>query len=365
MCASLKRGFGEQVFSDHPLNKKAKFVSLARKYLHPSGGTNYRKLVTSLNLGDNLTDLILQFAFVRLTNNNIQAAVEKYSSPIEEENEHAFQLFGYISCWDVSTVTDMQYVFYFAQYEGKKQWKGLDLTQWDVSKVTNMTRMFYRTDFNGRLDSWDVSNVRSMNGMFACTSEFNQPLNSWKTNSLNCTVKMFQEAAKFNQPLDAWNMRKVMDATEMFREAVEFNSSVSSWTFSEHCLTSIHWMFRGAKKFCQPLPWLHRMLIQRQLSRSRFRVAARIATPVDEEEEEKELLPESEQEEEPKLWIEGCLSDVPFVRTILCLSSPSKSFNPSILLLVAAVKEVKRDPWKMMPPPEYLILRRKFIGSTD
>jgi len=51
---------------------------------------------------------------------------------------------GDLSLWNVSEVTEMQFMFVNATaFNG-------DLSRWDVSKVTNMLRMFYRaTTFNG------------------------------------------------------------------------------------------------------------------------------------------------------------------------------------------------------------------------
>ena len=42
-----------------------------------------------------------------------------------------------ISAWDVSSVTDMQFMFMRAYYFNQ------DISDWDVSNVTNMYSMFY------------------------------------------------------------------------------------------------------------------------------------------------------------------------------------------------------------------------------
>ena len=44
----------------------------------------------------------------------------------------------------------------------------------DTSKITSMSRLFYGdADFNGDISLWDVSNVRSMGGVFAYAEKFN------------------------------------------------------------------------------------------------------------------------------------------------------------------------------------------------
>jgi surface protein len=48
-----------------------------------------------------------------------------------------------------------------------------DLSEWDVSNVTNMNDMFaFAWSFNGDLSKWDVSNVTKQSGMFSGTKSF-------------------------------------------------------------------------------------------------------------------------------------------------------------------------------------------------
>merc|ERR1712046_314774 len=66
---------------------------------------------------------------------------------------------GDLSKWDVSRVTDMDFLFYYSEFNG-------DLSKWDVSRVTYMNSMFYYSKFTGDLSKWDVSQVKDMNSMF-------------------------------------------------------------------------------------------------------------------------------------------------------------------------------------------------------
>mgnify|MGYP002516597932 CR=1 FL=1 len=55
--------------------------------------------------------------------------------------------------------------FILSQFNG-------DISMWDVSSVTDMSWMFNHSSFNGNISNWDVSNVTSMRGMFS-ESNFN------------------------------------------------------------------------------------------------------------------------------------------------------------------------------------------------
>ena len=66
-----------------------------------------------------------------------------------------------ISSWDVSNVTNMQYMFRLAETFNQ------DISGWDVSNVTNMKQMFaIAIVFNQDISIWDVSNVTNFGSMF-------------------------------------------------------------------------------------------------------------------------------------------------------------------------------------------------------
>ena len=84
---------------------------------------------------------------------------------------------GDISEWDVSAVTQMQYMF-----KGNSVFNG-DISNWNVSAVTNMKYMFYgATSFNQNISKWDVSQVTEMSYMFYEASSFTGILDDWKVN---------------------------------------------------------------------------------------------------------------------------------------------------------------------------------------
>ena len=107
-----------------------------------------------------------------------------------------------------------------------------DISSWDVSNVTNMQWVFaYTTSFNQPLNSWDVSSVTNIRGMFKNTSSFNQPLNNWDVSNDINMYEMFQDSEAFNQPLNNWDVSNITlsNMNYMFRNALAFNQDLSGW----------------------------------------------------------------------------------------------------------------------------------------
>ena len=149
-----------------------------------------------------------------------------------------------IGSWDVSNVTNMSYMFYFATAFNQP------LESWDVSNVTNMYYMFTNASaFNEPLGSWDVSNVTGMNYMFNGASAFNQPIGSWNVSNVTSMDDMFAGASTFNQPIGSWNVSNVDDMEVMFAGASAFNQPIGSWDVSN--VTDMESMFAGASAFNQ------------------------------------------------------------------------------------------------------------------
>ncbi len=123
--------------------------------------------------------------------------------------------FNYLALHD--SLTDLSYLFYgmtspLSKFsEIAKDFNG-DISCWDVSNVTNMSFMFrgedgYENVFNQDLNDWNVSNVTNMSWMFAYTKDFNKPLNNWDISKVDSMHHMFFNAKSFDQDLNDWNDR--------------------------------------------------------------------------------------------------------------------------------------------------------------
>lgn len=97
-----------------------------------------------------------------------------------------------ISKWNVSNVTDMQYMFL-----GCKKFNS-DLSDWNVENVKIMHSMFNGCElFDSDISRWNVSNVENMDHMFAWCKNFNQDISQWNTNNVkkfngifsNCNIQ--------------------------------------------------------------------------------------------------------------------------------------------------------------------------------
>ncbi len=149
---------------------------------------------------------------------------------------------GNLSAWDVSGVTDMSYMFYEATaFNG-------DVSEWDVSGVTDMSRMFYESDtFNQDVSEWDVSGVTDISWMFSRAFNFNQDISSWNVSGVTDMRRMFANAISFNQDISSWDVSNVTDMSYMFYGSYSFNHDISSWDVSN--VTDMSHMFQFAYKF--------------------------------------------------------------------------------------------------------------------
>ena len=91
----------------------------------------------------------------------------------------------------------------------------------DTSKITDMRDLFkgddyfnlYSRDFSG-IESWNVSNVTDMSGMFS-ESSFNQDISSWDVSNVTDMSYMFDNSS-FNWDISSWDVSNVKNMSEMF-----------------------------------------------------------------------------------------------------------------------------------------------------
>ena len=108
---------------------------------------------------------------------------------------------GDLNGWDVSSVTNMYYMF------GRATAFNGNISSWNVGSVTDMSAMFRRaTAFNGDISSWDVSTVQNMSMLFCA-------------NSYACGSDATPQCSSFNGDLSGWNTSAVTSMKEMFQGA--------------------------------------------------------------------------------------------------------------------------------------------------
>ena len=116
---------------------------------------------------------------------NIDSFCGKYDTGIFE-----YTRFKYIdiSDWDVSNIKSMRGMFFMCT-----ELKSVgDISKWNVSKVTDMNSMFHGCKyFNQDISGWNVSNVENMWNMFVDCKKFNQDISRWDVSKVRCKIDMF------------------------------------------------------------------------------------------------------------------------------------------------------------------------------
>ena len=103
-------------------------------------------------------------------------------------------------------------------FEGTK-FKYIDISDWDVSSVTDMSYMFYRCNeltSVGNISCWDISSVTDMSYMFAFCKKFNQDISKLGVSSVTDMSYMFLDCKSFNKDISKWNVSKVKNNILMF-----------------------------------------------------------------------------------------------------------------------------------------------------
>ncbi|MGC6516003.1 MAG: BspA family leucine-rich repeat surface protein, partial [Myxococcota bacterium] len=169
-----------------------------------------------------VTDMAGMFYYAELFNADIGSWDVSSVTSMGSMFEFATLFNRDISGWDVSAVTDMYGMFLLSNFDR-------DIGAWDVSNVTNMMVMFEATPFNQDIGGWDVSSVSTMYGMFSGASDFNQDISEWDTSSVANMGSMFSSAHDFNGNISGWDVSNVTVMENMFADAMSFNQDLSGW----------------------------------------------------------------------------------------------------------------------------------------
>lgn len=138
-----------------------------------------------------------------------------------------------VSRWKFPTTKDFETPYMFGQspFNRPVNTTVVDgVKYWDMSRCTATAWMFRSTPFNQPLDSWDVSNVTNMKGMFSNASSFNQPLIAWDVSSVTNMAEMFNVASSFNQDLSGWDVSNVTTMSNMFTNSAFTGQGLSTWS---------------------------------------------------------------------------------------------------------------------------------------
>jgi hypothetical protein len=130
--------------------------------------------------------------------------------------------------WDVSGIENFNTMFKGTSFNE-------DISSWNMSSAIDLTNMLYGTSFNQDISSWNIGNVTSISGLFRNNTVFSQNLDSWDTSSMIHMINTFYDASSFSasgSTLSSWDISNVKTMSGMFRQTTGFSSDLSSWDIS-------------------------------------------------------------------------------------------------------------------------------------
>ena len=172
---------------------------------------DYREYVREIRFTEQVEARRMQAMFSRLPNlENIQglelintSRVTDMSFMFNTPNSQIASLD--LSAWDVSQVTTMQSMFAIMSSGWIGSLTELDVSTWDTSSLTDMTHMFIGVNIEHLdLTHFDTSNVTSMFNMFGVSSFTTLDISTWDTGNVTTISSMFSNARVTN-PIDVSN----------------------------------------------------------------------------------------------------------------------------------------------------------------
>lgn len=177
----------------------------------------------------------------------------------------------YLGNIDTSVITDMSELFQFIYRE---DFSGIE--SWDVSNVKNMSGMFYEVwNFNGDLSNWNINDKISIddlclenypknftipkdeNGkykpkkalaLYYLVRNENIALKDIDTSEITNMSELFKNSDRQDfSGIERWDVSKVQYMSEMFCGAKKFNGDLSNWNVSN--VKDMRSMFYEATNF--------------------------------------------------------------------------------------------------------------------
>jgi surface protein len=180
-----------------------------------------------------------------ITDTTIRPAVKMWV----RDRSTAIKMYGHISDWDTSRVTDMSGLFCWStRDEDNEENPGFDefnddISNWNVSNVRDFSRMFGDARlFNQNLSKWNTKRATNMSFMFIEAESFNGDISGWNVSNVQDFSWMFSYVP-FNRDLSQWNTSNATDMSYMFYCAERFNSDIAKWNISK--VKRFHSMFGG------------------------------------------------------------------------------------------------------------------------
>jgi surface protein len=141
--------------------------------------------------------------------------------------------------WDVSKVTDMEYIFSWTIALNQ------DISGWDVSKITNMSYMFsYASAFNQNIGIWNTGAVINMRNMFSHADTFNQDIGGWIISAVTNMTDMFHNdtltTANYNALLIGWAAQAVQNNVVFSAGNSTYSAAPSDAATARGHLTETH-----------------------------------------------------------------------------------------------------------------------------
>jgi surface protein len=84
----------------------------------------------------------------------------------------------------------------------------------------------------GHISKWYTSNVTNMRKLFECCIQFNDDISKWDVSDVKDMSFMFKGAESFNHDISRWNVSKVTDMHRIFDYALSFNQDIRRWDVS-------------------------------------------------------------------------------------------------------------------------------------